>query len=430
MSSSARKILVLSIYGLCALFGHAAAQEKACTVHHEGKFFDLTALKSSKDYHLTGTDDEIFPINVCQGVKTETFGVHDSTIADDQVAAFVRRGHGDFVIGKVNTTLSVYNKRPRMVLSGGSKCKSAGGGDLDIRASTVIDFVCDAGVFGPGQPRLVAALPPGNDEIACGYYIEWRTHYACPISEGGFIWNLFVFISVTVLTLLTAYTVLGTLYNRYVLQLRGIDQIPQFSIESMRYHSSEAIDWLKDIAAGLDIPGSNRSGSGAYGRAPSSNARAAPNPYSHQTQTGGIPVHDDEEASMGFARPQAGRKPETNPVSHQSQVIAETQAAQQQQQQQQQQRTGESLSFGASSTSSSSAPLPPPPQLMTRPVPTKLEVREATPAEREFMLGEDEEDEEDEDEEEEEEEDSEEDTPREESPSLGPNAKPSPPSKP
>lgn len=38
------------------------------------------------------------------------------------------------------------------------------------------------------------------------------------------------------------YTALGTLYNRYVLQLRGFDQIPQFSVESMKYHAREATD--------------------------------------------------------------------------------------------------------------------------------------------------------------------------------------------
>ena len=57
---------------------------------------------SSKDFNvITSSHDEIFPINVCQGVKTETFGVKDSSIPNDQIAAFVRRGHGDFVIGWV-----------------------------------------------------------------------------------------------------------------------------------------------------------------------------------------------------------------------------------------------------------------------------------------------------------------------------------------
>src|SRR5271154_2003082 len=97
------------------------------------------------------------------------------------------------------------------------------------------------------------------------------------------------------LVLLMTYAVLGTLYNRYVLQLRGVDQIPQFSIESMRYHGSEALDWIKDIITGLDI-GGRRSGGTPYGGLPSSGLPSGglpsgglrtPNPVSHHSQTSG-----------------------------------------------------------------------------------------------------------------------------------------------
>ncbi|KAJ3550907.1 hypothetical protein NMY22_g136 [Coprinellus aureogranulatus] len=382
---------------LGALIVSVKADDKPCTVHGKGKYFDLTALKSSKDYHVTGTDDDLFPINMCQGVRTETYGIKDGAIKDEEVAAFIRRDHGDFVLGKVNTTLSIYDGRPRLVLSEGSKCKSSNGDTLDIRASTIVDFVCDPGVFGPGQPRLVAQLPPGKADAACAFVIEWKTHYACPIGEGGFIWNLFVFLAVTFLSLLAAYTVLGTLYNRYVLQLRGFDQIPQFSLESMKYHTFEAIDWLKDIAATLDIPGNH-----PYERA--RNPRT-PNPVSHQAQAGGFSLHDDE-ANIGFSRQQ----PETNPVSHQTQVLAA-----------EAQRAGEPQSLSQLPTSA-----PPPPKLMTGArVPVKLQVREASKAEREFMLGEEDEDDDDEDES-----DSEEDTPREENPPSGSQRTNQPPSNP
>ncbi|TEB32435.1 hypothetical protein FA13DRAFT_1754514 [Coprinellus micaceus] len=345
---------------------------------------------------------------MCQGVRTETYGIKDNTIKDEEVAAFIRRDHGDFVIGKINTTLSIYDGRPRLVLSEGSKCKASNGDPLDIRASTIVDFVCDPGVFGPGQPRLVAQLPPGKADAACAFVVEWKTHYACPIGEGGFIWSLFVFLAVTFLTLLMAYTVLGTLYNRYVLQLRGYDQIPQFSLESMKYHTSEAIDWLKDIAAQLDIPGSN--GSGPYGARNPRTPR--PNPVSHQAQAGGFSLHDDE-ANIGYSRPQ--RQPETNPVSHQTQVIAETQRAQAEPQ-----SLSQSLSQPLSQPLPTSPPPPPPPKLMTGArVPVKLEVRQASQAEREFMLGEEDEEEDDDDEEE-----SDEETPKDESPPHGSHGKP------
>ena len=137
------------------------------------------------------------------------------------------------------------------------------------------------------------------------------------------------------------YAVLGTLYNRYVLQLRGVDQIPQFSIESMRYHGSEAWDWIKDLISGLDI-GGHRSGGTPYGGHPSSlpfGGPRMPNPVSHHSQNSGLSPPDDLEENGGlgrssnntFVRPQQSKnrassfqRLEANPVSHQSQVFAES----------------------------------------------------------------------------------------------------------
>ena len=135
-----------------------------------------------------------------------------------------------------------------------------------------------------------------------------------------------------------AYAVLGTLYNRYVLQLRGVDQIPQFSIESMRYHGSEAWDWIIDIVSGLNI-GGHRSDGTPYGGHPSglpSGGPRMPNPVSHHSQNSGSGPPDgreenglDKSSNSGFIRPQESKNKtspfqrlETNPVSHQSQVFA------------------------------------------------------------------------------------------------------------
>lgn len=119
-----------------------------------------------------------------------------------------------------------------------------------------------------------------------------------------------------------AYTILGTLYNRYVLQLRGYDQIPQFSLESMKYHAREAIDWFKDIMT-IMYENSQRRGSDGGGlpfRRPGGNPNA-PNPFSHHTQS---------DTGNEFARPQANRTEYTtrrhniNPVSHHNQVQVES----------------------------------------------------------------------------------------------------------
>jgi len=166
-----------------------------------------------------------------------------------------------------------------------------------------------------------------------------------------------------------AYTVLGVLYNRYVLQLRGVDQIPQFSIESMKYHAGEAYDWFKDILAGYHA--SRQGGQNPYASVPPSAApRSATNPVSHYTQSTEptTPHTGDVESSgssfpSGFIRPQAGKnrasafqRYETNPVSHQTQVNA-------------------SLSFPSPlpSASSPAPPVPPKSPPTSQPVPTSDE---------------------------------------------------------
>ena len=103
------------------------------------------------------------------------------------------------------------------------------------------------------------------------------------------------------LSLLVLYIVFGTLYNRYVLHLRGIDQFPQFSIASMKYHAHEALDWMKDVAGGMREGG--RSMGANSGLFPGGSfSRTDINPISHQNQA---PVSGSsaEPAHGGFVRP-------------------------------------------------------------------------------------------------------------------------------
>ncbi|KDR85913.1 hypothetical protein GALMADRAFT_150280 [Galerina marginata CBS 339.88] len=368
---------------LCFLYSGVWAEEKPCTTHDNGKYYDLNPLKASKDYEVKTSTGEKLHINVCQSVRTEVFGLKEDMDAAD-VGGFVRRAHGDFVIGKLNTSLTIFDSQPRFVLSSGSRCKPKPDDQpTEIRASSVIEFICDTSVFGPGTPRLLARLPPGDDEIGCAYVIEWRTHYACPTSEGGGITGFFVVVGIIFLVLLLTYTVLGTLYNRFVLQLRGFDQIPQFSIESMKYHGREAVDWIKDMIAALDIGGSRRAGGHSYGSQPSSGIRTT-NPVSHQSQVSGFGNAEGLEeggplGGGGFVRPPASRNPtrpspfqraETNPISHQTQVNAQ------------------SLSFSQSPRSSQS-----PPQQPQQRVPLARTLGPgSTQEERDFMLADDDDD--------------------------------------
>ncbi|KAF9011423.1 hypothetical protein BDQ17DRAFT_1538106 [Cyathus striatus] len=357
-----------------------AAEDKPCTIHAEGKFFDLTPLKTSKDQSLKTFGGREISLNICQTAKTETFGLKDD-IKQEDVAAFVHGDHGSFVLGKVNSTLDVFNSNPRLHISHGSKCKSDSGEITNTRASALINFKCDTSVIGLGKPRLEAQLPSTDDDSACAFVFEWKTPYACPAREGGFLWNLFVFIIVSILCLLMAYTVLGTLYNRYVLQLRGFDQIPQFSLDSMRYHAAEAWDWTRDMLATMNI--------NLPQRRPTFGSSQT-NPISHQSQAGGFRLGGDEEdyesglgqggrggGGGGFVRPQhrfrPAPKPSTNPVSHQSQVNSEALRAR---------------AAAAAATPSTSPPAPPPKEPTPEPQP------QSSAAGRAFALGDDEEGEE------------------------------------
>lgn len=51
----------------------------------------------------------------------------------------------------------------------GSQCAK------DERASSLVNFVCDSSVSGHGSPQLVGSLPPGDEDAACAFIIEWKT---------------------------------------------------------------------------------------------------------------------------------------------------------------------------------------------------------------------------------------------------------------
>ncbi|KAJ3571540.1 hypothetical protein NP233_g3690 [Leucocoprinus birnbaumii] len=360
-----RRVLTL----LLGISGLVSAEDKPCTAHAaDGKYYDLNQFKGRKDADLKTPGGHTLSINVCQGVTTEIWGLKED-IKASEIAGLVSLDHGVFAIGKVNTTLTVVDSRPRLTLSEGSACKAKpGGSSLDLKASTIVEFVCDSSIFGAGQPRLVGQLPPGDDEVGCAYFIEWPTPFACPTSEDGGVWGFFAMLAVALLTLLLTYTVLGTLYNRYVLQLRGYDQIPQFSIESMKYHASEAMDWIKDILAAYNLPGGSRGTLPYASRAPHS----ATNPVSHHTQA-------SEELNINqnttFVRPQAPNsrpppRPDVNPVSHHAQMEAEID-----------QTRPSPLSL---------APAPPPKQSLSQFTPRRVDLgsRGPTQEEREFIMGE------------------------------------------
>ncbi|KNZ72943.1 Putative mannose 6-phosphate receptor-like protein [Termitomyces sp. J132] len=318
-----------------------AEDEFPCTIHHEGRYYDLNPLKSNQDYEFRTPGGNLFTINVCRRPLKESFGLKD--VDDSTVAGFVRLDHGDFSIGTVNTTLSTFDSNIRLTLTGGSRCKLKSD-DTELRGSTIVDFVCDTSVFGTGQPRLVAQFPPGGDEEACGYLLQWKTHVACPTHEPGRAWGFLAFLIFTLIGLALLYLIAGTLYNHYVLRLQGFDQIPRFSLLSMRYHVSEVADWFKDLTGigsnkynyrmpeeGLHTP---FSGGNVFPRSAQSTGL---NPVSHHTQVSSSPSVESAGRGSGggaFVRPYtsrtssaSGNKPEINPISHQAQTSVTASAA-------------------------------------------------------------------------------------------------------
>ncbi|KAH7923801.1 mannose 6-phosphate receptor domain-containing protein [Leucogyrophana mollusca] len=184
-----------------------------------------TSIRSKRDYQFTTDSGRTFTLNVCRGVASETWNLDES-----DVAGFVRRDHGDFSIGQVNTTLTMTANAPTLLLSNGSPCPDSSS-DSPARAGAVIRFICDTSVYGAGAPALVVQFP-SDDARACAFEVEWRTHFACPKGERGVFGGILVFVGITLVLLLTLYTVASTLYAHFVLRRRP--PTPTFSAEHLR----------------------------------------------------------------------------------------------------------------------------------------------------------------------------------------------------
>ncbi|KAJ7611853.1 hypothetical protein FB45DRAFT_744600, partial [Roridomyces roridus] len=234
-----RRPLAAFVWLLCLalLCSTRADDDKACTGHNAGKYYDLNRLQAGKDYTWKTPGGSEMVLSACRGVSRETW-----RLDGEPPGGFVRRGHGDFSMGQTSTKLSFSGRagHPHLTLSGGSQCLDSDGKTVEhMRGSTEIEFICDPSA-GAGSPRLVAQLPPGGEDEACAWFIEWRTAAACATSEGVTFWGFIWFIFVTIFLLLVMYLVLGTVYNYFVLHLTGFDAIPRFTITSMVYHVREA----------------------------------------------------------------------------------------------------------------------------------------------------------------------------------------------
>ncbi|KAF9067193.1 hypothetical protein BDP27DRAFT_1267588 [Rhodocollybia butyracea] len=327
------------------VYGVTTTAEKECTIRADGKYYDLSPLSAAKDYEITTDKGYKIIMNVCKSINYETWGLN---VDLNSVGGVILKDHGHFSMGQRNTTLVMsggHPRYPKLVMKGGSNCKAADGTVRDDTAATITEFICDTSVYGAGTPRLAFSWPEDDDELACLFFIQWRTHFACPTGEPGSPWGFFAFFAILVTSLVMVYLVLGTLYNRYVLQLRGFDQIPQFSIEAMKYHGREGVDWFRDMMSqfyeggqrhgwGGSVPrswgannansfgvGSQLPGGGGF-RRPMPRNNAPTNPFSHQAQVdvgnGESPSNLPVEGADAGVRP-SSEAPDINPTSHHNQ---------------------------------------------------------------------------------------------------------------
>jgi len=155
------------------------------------------------------------------------------------VGGFLREDRGDFSIGKANTTLQIRDGHPLLILTGGSKCP----GGADLKASTAIRFICDRSVFSAGKPQLIAELPP-QDEQACAFFIEWRTHVACPTAEPGGPWGIFAVVIMAVIGAFMLLLIFYIVYYRFVYTQRQLSQPRNLSFSSSL---GAVFDYLHDL---------------------------------------------------------------------------------------------------------------------------------------------------------------------------------------
>ncbi|OSD06124.1 hypothetical protein PYCCODRAFT_1442922 [Trametes coccinea BRFM310] len=277
------------------LAGLVTADEKPCTTHAEGNYYDLNRLAAKKDYEFKSPGGKDYVLNVCKSVSQEVWA--PKVDKPEDVAAFTRRAHGDFSLGDVNTTVVVRDGNPVITLTDGTRCSDEG----SPAGSTVIRFICDSSA-GTGEPKLIATLPPDEDN-ACSFFIEWRSEMACPTSEGGIFGRIIAVLAIVAGVLFALYMIGGTLYNRYVLELEGFDQIPRFSFFSF----TDTVEFFRDCVSRVKDRSSDawhtrnfggrgwsRGGSwGSSGRHGYSGLGATPDEA--QTMLGGPPGFLDEE---------------------------------------------------------------------------------------------------------------------------------------
>ncbi|KAI5454738.1 hypothetical protein NCC49_003624 [Naganishia albida] len=228
----------------------------------DGSHYDLSSLSNAKKDYSVKVGDLDYNLNVCRDVVHELWNVGEV----ESVGAVVTHSKGDFSLGATNSTLvaSPGTFEPMLVYSGGSQCV-----DSDNTASTVIRFICSESEFGSGSPQLIAGLPvTSNPEDQCQFFFEWKTHVACPTNPKQLQGHWTAIGLLLVFLMIGAFTTFAgiTMYNRFVLGLKGWDQLPRPTLPHLHWSGLRGL-FRRDAPSGPGWGSWNRSGGYGHVRA-------------------------------------------------------------------------------------------------------------------------------------------------------------------
>ncbi|KAI9142258.1 mannose-6-phosphate receptor binding domain-containing protein [Paraphysoderma sedebokerense] len=191
-----------------------------CTLQVDNQLYDLRKLiKNGGEYlvdkesvkQVDGSEHEFY-LNVCAKVGS-TDGLQDK----DHTGAFKKLAtSGKNSLGRFNSTINKSGDFIALTYKDGDKCPDS---SINLPMQSSILFQCDASVKDAGTPKMISSFG------TCVYTFHWRTSYACPsnVSSGSSGWTTFWTI---VFVVFACYLVGGILYNRFIKNERGWDQIP------------------------------------------------------------------------------------------------------------------------------------------------------------------------------------------------------------
>eukprot|EP00123_Amoebidium_parasiticum_P008161 comp18613_c0_seq1/m.20193 comp18613_c0_seq1/g.20193 ORF comp18613_c0_seq1/g.20193 comp18613_c0_seq1/m.20193 type:complete len:284 (-) comp18613_c0_seq1:142-993(-) len=209
----------------------------------KGRSYDLSALKKKPNEEawqareLSGKDEYKYLVNVCDRIYSnqDADRAHAAVWQIKLTNESQKYECGDATTGKITL---VEDESLKLVYTEGDHCNRA-----NTSRQSVISFVCKRSKPIDNPPTLMR-------EDNCTYYFEWLTPAACPIenpNNGMGAGSVFLII---ILVLALIYLLGGVAYNRLVLGMRGVEQIPNYLLwmdmgDRAKASLTEVGDWVR-----------------------------------------------------------------------------------------------------------------------------------------------------------------------------------------